>query len=156
MLPRMRQLNPMMNVLSDQVAVVTGAGRGIGRAIAMRFAKAGAQVACVSRTAENAEKVAAELRASGAKAWSYAVDVADPKAVAAAAEKILADAGQVDIMVNNAGVTRDGLLMRMSEEDWDAVLNTNLRGAFSSTKAFSRQWIKRRSGRIINVASVIG
>ena len=135
---------------------MTGAGRGIGRAIAMRFAKAGAKVACVSRTAENAEKVAAELRASGAKAWSYAVDVADPKAVAAGAEKILADAGQVDILVNNAGVTRDGLLMRMSEEDWNTVLDTNLRGAFSFTKAFSRQWIKRRSGRIINVASVIG
>jgi 3-oxoacyl-[acyl-carrier protein] reductase len=144
------------DVLVNQVAVVTGAGRGIGRAIAMRFAKAGAKVACVSRTAENAEKVAAELRASGAKAWSYAVDVADPKAVAAGAEKILADAGQVDILVNNAGVTRDGLLMRMSEEDWNTVLDTNLRGAFSFTKAFSRQWIKRRSGRIINVASVIG
>src|SRR4051812_35536929 len=156
MLPRMRQLNPMMNVLSDQVAVVTGAGRGIGRAIALRFAKAGAQIACVSRTAENAEKVASELRATGAKAWSYAVDVADGKAVAVAAESILKDAGKVNILINNAGVTRDGLLMRMSDEDWDAVLNTNLRGAFSFTKAFSRGMIKQRSGRIINVASVIG
>lgn len=147
----------MTNVLSEQVAVVTGAGRGIGRAIALRFAKAGAHVACVSRTAENAEKVAAELRATGSKAWSYAVNVADAKAVAAAAEKILGDAGRIDILVNNAGVTRDGLLMRMSEEDWDAVLNTNLRGAFSFTKAFSRPLIKQRSGgRIINIASVIG
>ncbi len=136
--------------------MVTGAGRGIGRAIALRFAKAGASVACVSRTAENAEKVANEIRSSGAKAWSYAVDVADPLAVAAAADKILADAGRIDILVNNAGVTRDGLLMRMSEEDWDAVLNTNLRGAFSFTKAFSRGLIKQRSGRIINIASVIG
>src|SRR3954468_9930277 len=156
MLPRMRQLNPMMKVLSDQVAVVTGAGRGIGRAIALRFAKAGAQIACVSRTAENAEKVASELRASGAKAWSYAVDVADAKAVAVAAEAILKDAGKVNILINNAGVTRDGLLMRMSDEDWDAVLNTNLRGAFSFTKSFSRGFIKQRSGRIINIASVIG
>ena len=146
----------MTNVLADQVAVVTGAGRGIGRAIALRLSKAGAHVACVSRTAENAEKVANEIRATGAKAWSYAVDVADPKAVAASAEKILADAGRIDILINNAGVTRDGLLMRMSEEDWDAVLNTNLRGAFSFTKAFSRHFIKQRSGRIINIASVIG
>ena len=146
----------MTNVLSDQVAVVTGAGRGIGRAIALRFCKAGAHVACISRTAGNAEKVAAEIRTTGAKAWSYAVDVADPAAVASAAEKILADAGRVDILVNNAGVTRDGLLMRMSEEDWDAVLNTNLRGAFSFTKALSRAFIKQRSGRIINIASVVG
>jgi len=144
------------NVLSEKVAVVTGAGRGIGRAIALRFAQAGAHLACVSRTAENAEKVAQEVRAGGAKAWSYAVDVSDPKAVGAAAERILADAGRVDILVNNAGVTRDGLLMRMSEEDWDAVLNTNLRGAFSFIKAFSRGFIKQRSGRIINIASVIG
>ena len=146
----------MTNVLSDQVAVVTGAGRGIGRAIALRFSKAGAHVACVSRTAENANKVANEIRATRAKAWSYAVDVAEPAAVAAAAQKILADAGRIDILVNNAGVTRDGLLMRMSDEDWDAVLNTNLRGAFSFTKAFSRHFIKQRSGRIINIASVIG
>src|ERR1041384_4301516 len=146
----------MMNVLSEQVAVVTGAGRGIGRAIALRFSKAGAAIACVSRTAENAAKVAEEIQKTGGKAWSYAVDVADPKAVTAAAEKILADAGRVDILVNNAGINRDGLLMRMPEEDWDAVLNTNLKGAFSFTKAFSRSFIKQRSGRIINVASVIG
>src|SRR6266850_8605898 len=145
-----------MNQLANQIAVVTGAGRGIGRAITLKFAAEGADVACVSRTAENSEKAAAEVRATGRKAWAYAADVADSKAVAAAGEKILADAGRVDILVNNAGVTKDGLLMRMSEEDWDAVLNTNLKGAFSFTKAFSRQWIKQRSGRIINVASVIG
>jgi len=142
--------------LANQVAVVTGAGRGIGRAIALKFAAEGADIACVSRTAENAEKVAAEVRAAGRKAWAYGVDVADATAVAAAAEKILADAGKVDILVNNAGVTRDGLLMRMSDEDWDAVLGTNLRGAFAMTRAFSRSFLKQRSGRIINVASVIG
>jgi 3-oxoacyl-[acyl-carrier protein] reductase len=145
-----------MSQLANQVAVVTGAGRGIGRAIALKFAAEGADIVCVSRTAENSEKAAAEVRALGRKAWAFAVDVSDSAAVTAAGEKILADAGKVDILVNNAGVTRDGLLMRMSEADWDAVLNTNLRGAFLFTKAFTRSFIKQRSGRIINVASVIG
>jgi 3-oxoacyl-[acyl-carrier protein] reductase len=145
-----------MNSLINQVAVVTGAGRGIGRAIALKFAAAGADVACVSRTAGNAEKVAAEVRALNRKAWAYAVDIADSKAVVEAGARILTDAGRVDILVNNAGVTRDGLIMRMSEEDWDLVLNTNLKGAFSFTKAFSRALIKQRSGRIINIASIIG
>ena len=145
-----------MSVLANQVAVVTGAGRGIGRAIALKFAAAGADVVCISRTAENSEKAANEIRALGRKAWAYAVDVADPKAVAEVGEKIMDETTRVDVLVNNAGVTRDGLLMRMSEEDWDAVLNTNLRGAFSFTKAFSRAFIKQRSGRIINISSVIG
>jgi 3-oxoacyl-[acyl-carrier protein] reductase len=145
-----------MSQLANQIAVVTGAGRGIGRAIALKFAAEGADVACVSRTAENSEKVAGEVRALGRKAWAYSVDVADAASVNAAAEKILADAGRVDILVNNAGVTRDGLLMRMSDEDWDTVLNTNLKGAFLFTRALSRSFIKQRSGRIINVASVIG
>lgn len=145
-----------MSVLQDQVAVVTGAGRGIGRAIALKFAAEGANVACVSRTSANAEAAAAEVRGLGREAWAFAVDVADPAAVSAAASEILAAAGRVDILVNNAGVTRDGLLMRMSEEDWDTVLNTNLRGAFSMTKAFARTLIKQRAGRVINISSVIG
>ncbi len=145
-----------MSQLANQIAVVTGAGRGIGRAIALKFAAEGADVVCVSRTAENSEKVAAEIRALGRKAWAHAVDVADAAGVAAAGEKILAECGRVDILVNNAGVTRDGLLMRMSDADWDAVLDTNLKGAFLFTKAFARSLIKQRSGRIINVASVIG
>jgi 3-oxoacyl-[acyl-carrier protein] reductase len=145
-----------MSQLQNQVAVVTGAGRGIGRAIALKFAQEGADVVCVSRTMENSQKVAEEVRALGRKAWAHAVDVSDAKAVAEAAEKILSEAGKVDILVNNAGVTRDGLVMRMSDEDWDAVLNTNLKGAFVFTKAFSRAFAKQRSGRIINVASVIG
>jgi 3-oxoacyl-[acyl-carrier protein] reductase len=145
-----------MSILSNQVAVVTGAGRGIGRAIALHLAASGADVVCVSRTLENSTKVAEEVRAAGRKSWALAVDVADAKGVAAAADQILKDAGRVDILVNNAGVTRDGLLMRMSEEDWDTVLNTNLKGAFSFTKAFSRSFIKQRSGRIINISSVIG
>jgi 3-oxoacyl-[acyl-carrier protein] reductase len=145
-----------MSTLANQIAVVTGAGRGIGRAIALKFAAAGADVVCVSRTAENSEKTAAEVRALGRRAWAFAVDVSDPAAIAVAAEKILAGTGRVDILVNNAGVTKDGLLMRMSEADWDTVLDTNLRGAFLFTKAFTRTFLKQRSGRIINLASVIG
>ncbi len=145
-----------MSQLSNQVAVVTGAGRGIGRAIALKFAAEGADIVCVSRSAENAEKAADEVRATGRKAWAHAVDVSDTATVAAAGEKILAEAGKVDILINNAGVTRDGLLMRMSDADWDAVLDTNLKGAFSFTKAFTRAFLKQRSGRIINIASVIG
>jgi 3-oxoacyl-[acyl-carrier protein] reductase len=145
-----------MQPLTQQVAVVTGAGRGIGRAIALKFAEAGAEVVCVSRTAENAEKVATEVRALGRRAWAYAVDVSNTAAVTAAAAEMLAAAGHVDILVNNAGITRDTLLLRMSEEDWDVVLDTNLKGAFAFTKALARAFIQQRSGRIINVASVIG
>ena len=145
-----------MSLLANQVAVVTGAGRGIGRAIALRFAAEGADVVCVSRTAENAEKVAVEVRAAGRRAWAHALDVADAAAVQGAVAQILEATGRVDILVNNAGITRDGLLMRLSDEDWDAVLNTNLKGAFLFTRALSRSFIKQRAGRIINVASVIG
>jgi 3-oxoacyl-[acyl-carrier protein] reductase len=116
----------------------------------------GADVACVSRTEENSAKAAAEVEALGRRAWAVAVDVSDTAAVNAAAGKILDDAGRVDILVNNAGVTRDNLLMRMSEEEWDTVINTNLKGAFNFTKALTRPFIKQRSGRIINIASVIG
>jgi len=145
-----------MSQLTNKIAVVTGAGRGIGRAIALKYAHEGADVVVISRTAENSEKVAEEVRALDRKAWAFAVDVADSAAVAAAAEKILAETGKVDILVNNAGVTRDGLLMRMSDADWDTVLDTNLKGAFLVTKAFVRAFIKQRSGRIINITSVIG
>jgi 3-oxoacyl-[acyl-carrier protein] reductase len=145
-----------MNQLANQIAVVTGAGRGIGRAIALKFAEAGADVVCISRTAENSEKTAAAIRALGRKAWAVALDVSDSAAVAASSEKILTDTVRVDILVNNAGVTRDGLVMRMSEADWDTVIDTNLKGAFLVTKAFSRAFIRQRAGRIINVGSVIG
>jgi 3-oxoacyl-[acyl-carrier protein] reductase len=145
-----------MPQLDNQIAVVTGAGRGIGRAIALKFAAEGADIVCVSRTLENAEKVAGEVRALGRRAWPRAVDVADSSAVMAAAEKILEETVRVDILVNNAGITRDGLLMRLSEDDWDAVMDTNLKGAFSFTKAFSRAFLKQRSGRVINISSVIG
>jgi 3-oxoacyl-[acyl-carrier protein] reductase len=145
-----------MSQLANQIALVTGAGRGIGRAIALKFAAEGADIACVSRTAANAEQVAGEVRALGRRAWAYAVDVADGAAVNEAVEKILAEAGRVDILVNNAGVTRDGLLVRMSEADWDTVLDTNLKGAFLVTKALTRAFMKQRSGRIINISSIVG
>jgi 3-oxoacyl-[acyl-carrier protein] reductase len=145
-----------MSLLANQVAVVTGAGRGIGRAIALRFAVDGADVVCVSRTAQNSEKVAGEVKALGRRSWAVSVDVADSAAVGAAAERILAETSRVDILVNNAGIARDGLLMRMSDADWDIVLNTNLKGAFSFTRAFARSFLKQRSGRIINISSIIG
>ncbi len=145
-----------MNQLENQIAVVTGAGRGIGRAIALKFASEGADVVCVSRTAENAEAAAAAVRELGRKAWAHAVDVSDSDAVSAAVTAILEATGRVDILVNNAGVTRDNLVMRMSPEDWDTVLDTNLKGAFLFTKGFSRSFMKQRSGKILNIASVIG
>ena len=127
-----------MSLLNDKVAVVTGAGRGIGRAVAIAYAKMGANVVCVSRTEENASKVATEIEALGQKAWAFAVDVSDTSAVEASAKSILEATGKLDILVNNAGITRDNLLMRMSEEEWDTVLNTNLKGAFNFTKAFCK------------------
>lgn len=143
--------------LENQIAVVTGAGRGIGHAIAVRLAREGARVASVSRTEENARKTADEINAAhadGAKA--YAVDVSDHAAVQAIGRRILEDFERVDILVNNAGVTRDGLSLRMSVDDWDTVLDTNLKGAFNFVQAFQRSMIRQRSGRIINISSVIG
>src|SRR5439155_3726902 len=141
----------------NQTAIVTGAGRGIGHAIAMRLASEGARVACVSRTEANAKRTAGEINAARADAArAYAVDVADHAAVQKVGAQILEDFGKIDILVNNAGVIRDGLAMRMSIEDWDTVINTNLRGAFNFTQAIMRPMIKQRSGRIINISSVIG
>jgi 3-oxoacyl-[acyl-carrier protein] reductase len=141
----------------NQVVIVTGAGRGIGHAIALRFAREGARVASVSRSEENAKKTADEinaLRADAAKA--YALDVADHTTTQQVAAQILQDFGRVDVLVNNAGVTRDALSMRMSVEDWDTVLNTNLKGAFNFCQAVMRSMTKQRSGRIINISSVSG
>lgn len=146
-----------MGRFQDKVAVVTGAGRGIGFAIARAFAAEGAKVAVVSRSEGScgaaAEKINAEF-ADSAKA--YAVDVADHDAVAALGKQIIADFGGINILVNNAGVTRDGLLMRMKSDDWDTVVDTNLKGAFNTVKAFQRPLMKAQDPRIINIASVIG
>ncbi len=141
----------------NKVAIVTGAGRGIGQAIAIRLASEGARVASVSRTEANAQRTADEINAARTDAAKpYAVDVSDHAAVQQVGARILEEFGRVDILVNNAGVTRDGLSMRMSIDDWDTVLNTNLKGAFNFTQAVQRSMIKQRSGRIINISSVIG
>jgi 3-oxoacyl-[acyl-carrier protein] reductase len=145
-----------MNELANQVAVVTGAGRGIGQAIALKLAAAGANVACVDLKLEFCTETVEKATALGVKAWGFAANVAEAASVDAAVEQIVAATGKVDILVNNAGITKDGLLMRMSEADWDAVLDINLKGTFLFTKAFSRSFLKQRSGRIVNIASVIG
>jgi 3-oxoacyl-[acyl-carrier protein] reductase len=145
-----------MKQLENQIAVVTGAGRGIGRAIALKFAAQGADIAAVDLKTEFVQETVDEVRKLGRKAWAVAANVSEAASVEAAAEQILKETGRVDILVNNAGITRDGLLMRMSEADWDAVLDTNLKGAFLFTKVFSRAFLKQKSGRIINIASVIG
>jgi 3-oxoacyl-[acyl-carrier protein] reductase len=143
--------------LNDKVAVVTGAGRGIGQAVAVLLAKAGAKVAVVSRTEANSAATASLINAERPDAAKpYAVDVADSAAVAEMGKQIVTDFGKVEILVNNAGVTRDGLLLRMSDEDWDTVLNTNLKGAFNTVKALQRSLLKQKNARIINIASVIG
>jgi 3-oxoacyl-[acyl-carrier protein] reductase len=143
--------------LQDQVAIVTGAGRGIGESVARYFVDAGAKVAVVSRSEANSSKVASALEAiRPGSARAYAVDVADFDAVQKVGEQIITDFGRADILVNNAGITRDNLLMRMSSEEWDAVLDTNLKGAFNFVRSILRTMIKQRSGRIINISSVSG
>ncbi|HRX25556.1 MAG TPA: 3-oxoacyl-[acyl-carrier-protein] reductase [Aminivibrio sp.] len=146
-----------MSRFANKVAVVTGGGRGIGQEIARKLASEGAKVAVVSRSASSCGKAADEINAEfpGA-AKAYPVDIADHAAVQELAKQVCEDFGSVNILVNNAGVTRDTLLMRMKEDDWDTVLNTNLKGAFNTVKGFMRVLMKAEDARIINIASVIG
>jgi len=142
---------------TNKVAVVTGAGRGIGLEIARAFAAEGGKVAVVSRSAGSCGSAADAINADYPdSAKSYAVDVSDHEAVQALGKEVVADFGAVNVLVNNAGVTRDGLLMRMKDEDWDTVLDTNLKGAFNTVKAFQRSMMKAEDPRIINISSVIG
>ncbi|MGE9291673.1 MAG: 3-oxoacyl-ACP reductase FabG [Puniceicoccales bacterium] len=147
--------------MTDQVeekktALVTGASRGIGLAIAKELGSLGFRVICVARSVESASNAVDAVRADGGEAEAYGVDVADSKAVAAASEAILEKYGCVDVLVNNAGITRDMLFIRMSEEDWDAVLTTNLNSCFYWSKNLIRPMTRRRWGRVINISSVIG
>jgi len=143
----------MMQIdLSGRSAVVTGSTRGIGRAIAETLASAGARVAVVGRDKSRADEAASAI----ANARGFACDVSDPASVTALVEAVEKDFGAVDILVNNAGITRDNLLMRLKDDDWDAVLDANLRGAFVAIRAASRGMMKRRWGRVINIASVVG
>jgi 3-oxoacyl-[acyl-carrier protein] reductase len=143
--------------LEGKVAVVTGAGRGIGAAIARELCTAGARIAVVSRTEANSRKVSEEINRGCADcSRPYALDVADAGAVKEAADAIVKEFGSLDILVNNAGITRDGLMMRMSEDDWNQVLQTNLTGSFNWCQAAQRSMMKARWGRIINITSVIG
>ena len=143
--------------LKGQVAVVTGASRGIGRAIALELANQGADVVVnYSGNEEKAKSVVEEIAAAGSRAIAVQGDVASSDSVAAMLKRTIEEFGKVDILVNNAGITRDNLLMRMKEDEWDQVINTNLKGVFLCTKAVSRPMMKQRKGRIINVASVVG
>ena len=140
--------------LSGKVAIVTGSARGIGREIALRLAEAGATVV-VSDVAD-AGPVAEEIRKLGRKSLAVAADVTSTSDVAGLMEKVIAEYGRVDILVNNAGIARDQLLMRMSDEDWEAVLNVNLKSVFLCTRAVLRPMVKQRWGRIISISSIVG
>jgi 3-oxoacyl-[acyl-carrier protein] reductase len=141
----------------DKVAVVTGSSRGIGRAIALRLAEGGARVVVNYRRDEaGAEEVVAQISAGGGQAIAVQADVSDVKQAQTLIDAAKATFGRVDILINNAGTTRDTLLMRMSEEDWDLVIDTNLKGTFNCIKAVSRQMVRQRYGRIVNISSVAG
>ncbi|MCI8502402.1 MAG: 3-oxoacyl-[acyl-carrier-protein] reductase [Dorea sp.] len=144
-------------MLTGKIAVVTGASRGIGRAIALKLAEEGAAVIVnYNGSEEKALEVKQEIEAAGGRADVYQCDVSDYGKCEEFIAEIIKEYGQIDILVNNAGITRDGLLMKMSEEDFDKVLKTNLKGAFNTIRFASRQMLKQRKGRIINMASVVG
>jgi len=145
-----------MYSLEGRIALVTGASQGIGRACALTLAKAGAQVALAARNMEKLAEVAAEIAAAGGTATAFELDLASEESIKAGAKAVLAQFGRIEILVNNGGITRDNLMLRMKRADWDAVLATNLTGAFLLTQAACSSMLKARWGRIINVASVVG
>jgi 3-oxoacyl-[acyl-carrier protein] reductase len=143
--------------LDGQTALVTGASRGIGRAVALALAAEGAEVVVnYASSPEAAEAVVAEIQAKGGSAYALKADVSDEASVDDLIKTVLKRSERIDVLVNNAGITRDGLLMRMKTEDWQAVINLNLTGVFLCTRAVTRPMLKQRSGRIINITSVVG
>lgn len=147
---------PLVVDLSGQIALVTGASQGIGRAIAVALGQAGAKVACVARNAEKLAQTVEAIRAAGSEAEAYACDVTDAASVQKVVDAVVEKWEKVSVLVNNAGVTRDTLIPRMSDDDWDTVINTNLRGTFLFTRAATRPMMSARYGRIINISSVSG
>jgi 3-oxoacyl-[acyl-carrier protein] reductase len=142
--------------LTGKVAIVTGAAQGIGRSIAMLLARNGADIVVSDINLEKAEETAKEIESIGSKAMAVKVNVANLKDVEQMVEAILEKFGKIDILVNNAGIARDKLILRMTEEDWDAVLDVNLKGTFNCTKVVVRHMAKQRSGKIVSIASVVG
>jgi len=145
-----------MSELAGRIALVTGASQGIGRACALELARAGATVALAARNEARLAEVAAEIEAAGGLAAAFALDVASEESIKNGAKAVLDRFGKVEILVNNAGITRDDLMMRMKRADWDDVLSTNLTGTFLLTQALLRQMMKNRWGRIVNITSVVG
>ena len=145
-----------MGNLQGRVALVTGASQGIGRAVALELARAGALVAVAARNEARLAEVVAEIEAAGGQAAAFALDVASEESIKSGAKAVIERFAKVEILVNNAGITRDGLAMTMKRADWDAVLGTNLTGAFLLTQALLRPMLKNRWGRIINISSVVG
>ncbi|WP_050181483.1 3-oxoacyl-[acyl-carrier-protein] reductase [Domibacillus robiginosus] len=143
--------------LEGKTALVTGASRGIGRAIALELARLGADVVVnYAGSEQRAKETADEITAMGRRSFIVQCDISDSEAVGAMVKETVDQFGRLDILVNNAGITRDNLMMRMKEQEWDEVINTNLKGVFLCTKAVTRQMMKQRSGRIINISSVVG
>jgi 3-oxoacyl-[acyl-carrier protein] reductase len=145
-----------MKRFEGKIALVTGASRGIGEAVARRLAAEGATVIAAARTAEILERVVASITGDGGKAVALPLDLADPASIEAGVKSALAAHGQIDVLVNNAGVTEDNLILRMSKDAWDRVLATNLTGAFLLTQAVVKSMVRKRYGRIVNVTSVVG
>jgi 3-oxoacyl-[acyl-carrier protein] reductase len=142
--------------MTKRTAFITGASRGIGRACALRLARDGARVALAARDAQKLEAVAAEIRAEGGEAYAVTIDLESADSIRHAFAKTAQEFGRIDILVNNAGITRDTLALRMKQEDWEAVLRTNLTGAFLCTQQVLQGMIRERWGRIINISSVVG